>query len=124
MTTATTEGLGTFDGADVIRTRIAVTRAGDGLSEAMKVDPQLMHLGEEIYVVLRCNVAKIRFEDADPKAPGDLCRVHVLSAGDAAIVDGELVAEVVAQQRQRIDEANGVQRLDFDGGDDADWEPA
>lgn len=116
--------LSSFDGLDVLRATIAVTGAGDGLSEAMKVDPQEFHHGEELYVVLKCEVAKVRF---DPIKDTDaLIRVHILKAGDATIVDKGLVGPLVAEQAERIrlakEAAAGVRRLEFadDNDDEAD----
>ncbi len=51
-----TNALTSFDGRDVIKTTIAITKAGDGLSDALKVDPQEFSLGDEVVVVLKCEV--------------------------------------------------------------------
>lgn len=106
--------LGQFDDRDVRSTTIAITNAGDGLSKAMKVDPKLMHLGEKVYVVLECEVAKVRFDPIE-KDGADLQRVHVLRAGIATIVDGKLVKRALEDQVARIekarDEETGAQRL-------------
>lgn len=110
--------LGTFDDKDVIRTSIAVTNAGDGLSSAMKVDPQLFHLGDKVYVVLECEVSDVKFR---PLKDDDqlLDRVHTLRAGGATIVDEDLVREHLEAQAARIrkakDEASGQQNLLDDG---------
>lgn len=110
----TTAQLGDFDGKDVLRTTIAVTSAGDGLSEALKVDPKLMHLDEKVYVVLECVVAKVRFEPI--KDTDAVSRVHVLKAGNATLVDPDLVADQLKQQAERIQLAKeaeaGIQRID------------
>jgi len=98
--------LGEFDGRDVLRTSIAVTNAGDGLSEAMKVDPQVLHLGEKVTVVLECEVAKIRHEpirDTDA-----LNRVQILRAGTATIIDAEVVKEAIDAQREAIERAKDL----------------
>jgi hypothetical protein len=107
--------LGNFDGKDVLRTTIAVTNAGDGLSEALKVDPKLMHLDEKVYVVLECEVAKVRFEPI--KDTDAVSRVHVLRAGNATLVDSDLVVEQLAEQAERIQRAKeaeaGISRLPY-----------
>jgi len=110
-----TNDLGTFDDRDVLRTTIAVTNAGDGLSDALKVDPQLMHLGDKVYVVLECEVAKVRF---DPIKDTDaLSRVHVLKAGTATLVDADLVRAQLDEQAERIQRAKeaeaGITRLPY-----------
>ncbi len=90
----------------------------------MKIDPQQFHAGERLYVVLECDVAKIRF---DPIASGDEMvgwrRTHVLAAQAATFVDADLVAEAIASQKRKIQLANeaaaGIGRLAFDGDDEA-----
>lgn len=109
--------LSPFDGRDVLRSTIMVTKAGDGLSEAMKIDPQEFHHGERVYVVLECEVSKVRF---DPIKDTDaLSRVHVLAAGNAAIVDEQLVRQVLDEQADRVQAAReaaaGVQRIPWEG---------
>lgn len=110
-----------FDGREVARTSIAITRAGDGLSEAMKVEPREFHHGDTVYVVLECTVTKVQFvpfDKADPAGP--LSRVHTLAAGVATIVDEELVKAHIAEQadrnlRAREAEAGIVRMFDGDG---------
>ena len=95
--------LAPFEDREVIRTTIAVTNAGDGLSEAMKVQPVEMHLGDRVYLVLEAVVAKVRFDPAERDDPdGDLVRVHVLRAGTATIVDRKLVGKLIDTQAERI----------------------
>lgn len=121
--------LSPFDGQPVTRSAIAVTRAGDGLSEALKVDPAEFHLGQEVYVVLRTTVARVNFDPADKANPeGDLVRRHTLRAEDATILDDpdalDTVRGHVAAQADRIlrakEEAAGIQRIDFADDPDPD----
>lgn len=101
-----------FDGKDVLSAGIAIRNAGDGLSEALSVDPQEFHHGEKVYVVLECEVDKVRF---DPVKDSDgLRRVHVFKAGTATIVDESIVATQLDDQRRKIEAAAGVRRLEFD----------
>lgn len=124
---ADTSKLSPFDGCPVVRTAIAVTKAGDGLSEALKVDPQEYHVGDKVYVVLECEVAAVRFKPVDKDTPDVLVREHTLRAGTATMVDGDLVATQLAEQAERIqlakEAAEGVARLPYEGnGDDPDGE--
>jgi len=107
----------TFEGADVIKVQVAVTNAGDGLSDALAVDPQPLPLGATVHVVLECVVQQVKFVPAlDKEHPEDgLARVHVLRAGRATIVDHEDVQTALDAQADRIlrarEEADGIQRL-------------
>ena len=112
--------LGEFEHRPIARTNIKVTNAGDGLSQALKVDPQILHHGDTVHVVLECLVAKVTLEPLDDEGD-ELVRVHVLKAGSAAIVDEALVADAIADQQERIrkarQEEEGIQEP-FDDEDD------
>lgn len=113
MTTTEAPTVGTlspFDGRPVLRSTIQVTKAGDGLSEALKVDPKELHHDEEVYVVLKCRVSRVLFKPLE-KDSEYLIRVHTLEAGDATLVDAELVGPLVAEQAERIYAAKEAERL-------------
>jgi hypothetical protein len=108
-----------FEGYDVIASTVAIVRAGDGLSQAMEVEPIELAIGDTVRIVLEATVTKIRLE----RVSGDtlaLRRVHVLTAGIATIVDHEWATGVLAAQRIRIEQAKGVQQLPLDGDDGAE----
>lgn len=114
--------LSPFDGQDVISSTIAVTKAGDGLSAALSVDPQEWHLGQRVYVVLETTVGKVQFvpiKDTDA-----LRRVHVLVTEGATIVDAAVVKAQLDAQADKIrvahEQAQGIQRLTFDEDDPAE----
>lgn len=98
-----------FDGREVLNTTVAIRNAGDGLSKAMEIDPIELHHGDSVYVVLECEVEKLRFDPI--KDTQALSRVHMLKAGVATLVDEALVADALDAQRRAIEEAAGVQRL-------------
>lgn len=116
---APSRDLGTFDGQEVISTAVKITNAGDGLSSALAVEPQIMHHRQIVTVVLECEVARVSF---DPVKDTDrLTRVHTLRTGIATIVDPSLVKKVLEQQRVKLETAAGVTRLP--GIDDPDADP-
>lgn len=118
-----TKTLRDFEGLQVARTSIALTNAGDGLSEAMKVEPAEYHVGDKAFLVIEAECTKVTFLPCDRNEPGhDQNRLHTFRAGTATIADGELIADLVAAQaeknmRAREEEA-GIQRLPV--GDDSD----
>lgn len=109
-----------FEGAAVISSGVEIPNAAGGLRDAMKIDPRQFHHGERVYLVLECDVAKVRFDPI--KDSDDLARVHVFTAQHAVIVDADLVKAQLEEQKTRIikakEEAAGIQRLDFDDDDD------
>lgn len=122
---ADVSALSAFDGKPVLRTAIKVTKAGDGLSEALAIDPREMHHGEIVHVVLECKVGRVQF-DPVKGAEDHLVRTHVLVADVATIVAGELVDEVVDAQRRKIiaakEAAAGISSLPGMGWNDQEVE--
>ncbi len=102
-----------FDGIPVVRTTISITNAGDGLSDALSIDPQEFHHGDTVFVVLECEVAKVAHVPVDKDVPDLLIRQHTLRAGTGTIVDESLVAEYVARQADRIDAARRRAKGEF-----------
>ena len=110
------DGLSKFEGRDVLQSTIKVTNAGDGLSEALAIEPVEMHLGEKRYLLIEAEVSKVNYEEL--KDTGTLRRVHTLRAGVATLVDEEFAADMLDAQRVAIEEAKGITRIPFD--DDVD----
>ena len=109
-----------FEDRPVIKSTIEIPNAAGGLQEPMKFDPREFHHDEEVYVVMRCKVKKVRF---DPVKDTDaLTRAHVFSAEEATFIDGDSVKETLARQRDLIQRAKereaGIQRLAVDGDED------
>lgn len=104
--------LSSFEGLPVRQVGIEIPGAAGGLREAMKIDPAEFHHGDRVYVVLACDVQKVRFDPIDRVEPdGDQRRVHVFGVDTATIVEEELVRAHLDAQRERIDKANAQARL-------------
>lgn len=105
-----------FEGLPVVRTSIALTNAGDGLSESMKVAPAEFHVGDEAILVIRGACTKVTFRPIDKDDPtGDQERVHTFKAGTATLGDpdqlsGQLNMQAEKNLRAREEEA-GINRL-------------
>lgn len=115
-----------FEGDEVIAAGIEIPGAAGGLREAMQVEPIEIHKGDEVYVVLRCSLSKVRHDPIkDTKA---WRRVHILETVEAAIVDPAVVKDYLATQTARIkaakDALEGKQRLVGHDGDDSQVNPA
>ena len=116
-------GLAPFEGHDVIATTISITKAGDGLSEALAIEPSELSIGDEVFVVLRTIVSKVSHAPV-PKAEGCYVRQHTLRTEDGTIIDGALVAAAVSGQAEKVrlarEKAAGVHRLfEAEGSDPA-----
>lgn len=113
-------GLSQFEGRDVMQATVEVTNAGDGFSEALGIGPKELHLGEEVYLVIKTECVKVRYQEL--KDTNTLRRVHTLKASEGSEVEFELVKEVLEKQAAAIRKAKGTPTLldDTDGDDDGE----
>lgn len=105
-----------FEGREVIGTKVKITGAGDGLSQALAIDPEELSHGQIVNVLVECVVDKITYDRV--KDTESLLRIQSLKAGTATIVDKDFVGDKLEAQRVKIEEAKGVNRLDFDPDDE------
>lgn len=103
-----------FEEQEVTGSAVRVTNAGDGLSEAMTIGKKALHIGDEVYYVLRGEVTQVNHR-ADPK-DGDITRVHTVKAAQITEVDGKLAQQILAAAAEKLqkarDEAEGQLRLE------------
>lgn len=99
-----------YEGREVVGTAIKVTKAGDGLSAALEIEPVELHHDDVVYLVLKTKVAQV-VHKASRKGSKSLIRSHVLETEAATIVDGQEVAALLEAQALKIEEAQGIQRL-------------
>lgn len=104
-----------FEGRDVVQSTIKVTNAGDGLSEALAVEPVEMHHGEKRYLLIEAEVTRVHYDEI--KDTDVLRRVHTLRAGTATLVDEDWAIPAIAEQKRRNLEAKGVHALSFEDDD-------
>ncbi|QOR55382.1 MAG: hypothetical protein SHS37scaffold145_33 [Phage 71_18] len=107
-----------YRGKPVVRTSIAITNAGDGLSNAMRIEPKELEPEETVYVVLECTVAKHQHVPIPDTGTYELGQS--LKAGAATLVDADLVRPLIEAQKARIqaakDEAAGQVNLEGNPG--------
>ena len=112
--------LSPMEGRDVLRSTIKIVKTGDGLSEALAIEPREFHHGERVHVVVECLVTNIAFPPV--KDTDALIRQHVLTAQAATIVEESLVRKVLDDQAERLlaakEAATGVVRLPYEGDED------
>lgn len=125
-------GLEPFGGCAVTKAGIEISNASGGLHSALEVDNALASnvartdIGDMCYVLLRCDVTKVRFQPV--KGDEDqLRRVSIMRCTDATLVEGEFAVDAINSQRDRIREAEerlaGQMTLTGDGGADGPPEP-
>lgn len=110
-----------YRGREVTRAAIKITKAGDGLSDALHVEPVVLDHNDQVYLVLRCEVIDVQHPFADKKARDALVRKCILETVDVAIVDESDVAELLIKNKDRVqrglDAIAGQGRLDDESGD-------
>ncbi len=110
-----------FEGAEVVGSRIIVTRTGDGLSESLDVDPAAYAMGEVAFVLMRVRTEKIRFEDApkpkkdddwrDAPPEGAQVRVHIMPAESVALIDAADAVPLLVKVEERVAKAVEERRV-------------
>jgi hypothetical protein len=111
-----------FEGNPVTAVGVEVRNAGGGLSEALSVDPVMLHGGDTVYVVMRCDVTGVNHKPIKGDE-GNWKRIHVMRATDATIMDSAAVRKAIDSQRERIkkemERRQGVSRM-FDDPPEGD----
>lgn len=104
---ADTSALPDYGGKTVTRTAIKITNAGDGLSQGLAIEPQVLGLGEVHYVVLECVVDSHEHDRlmAQGNDTGLLVLNQVLKAGTGTLIDADVVREAIKEQAERIERA-------------------
>lgn len=92
-----------FGGQSVASVAVKVTNAGDGLSEAMRVDPVDLRFGQRVYQVIEGFVTKAEVMPVTPADPqGDVVVKYTIKAGTSTLVDEGTVIEAIDITRNRI----------------------
>jgi hypothetical protein len=111
-------GLPEFEGRAVVRSAVKITRAGDGLSEALKLEPTALHHGDEVFFVLRGAVTQVNHRPNSREEDDLLVRVHTVEAQEIAMVGHVEVDNLLAAERDRVkrlkDEEAGREPLPLD----------
>lgn len=112
--------LGTFEGRREAGSQISITKAGDGLSAALAVDPVAYGTGEEVFVLLRTTVDSVTHKPIEDTP--FMTRVHKLGTTEATIVDEEFALPLLAAQAAKIADARREDEGPtlFDGDDDGE----
>lgn len=99
-----------FENHDVVGTSITLKNAGDGLSQALKIDPAEYEHGESVYLVVETKVSKVSFVPSKDNAD-NMIRHHELATVVATPVEHGKVKTVLASHRKKLEAAEGVSQL-------------
>jgi hypothetical protein len=80
---------------------VRITRAGDGLSAALDVEPRAYQIGEEVSFVLRGTVTQINHQQKDEDGP--IVRTHTVTASGITEVEAELAEKVLNAAAEELE---------------------
>ena len=101
-----------FEGTPVTKSAVKITKAGDGLSEALVVEPKALHMGDEVSYVVRGMVSQITHKTVQ----GKITRVHTVETTAIAELPENIADGLIEQAAERLsrlrDEKSGQTRLE------------
>ena len=107
------DNLPAFEGVDVHKAKLRITGAGDGLSEALALQPKAYHAGETMCLVLRAKVSQINH--VAEKDSNALIRVHTAVVESITEVEEAAIRDYLdgAAENLRLarDKAKGQEQL-------------
>lgn len=117
MTATAAPKLPPFESNNVANAKVRITRAGDGLSEALKVEPRAIQLGEQVYYVLSGECVQVNHVEKDEV----LTRVHTIAAERITEIDGETANKMLANAAEALErkKASLDNQLMLDAEDEA-----
>lgn len=98
-----------FEGRSVTGASVRITNAGDGLSDAMELDPELLAHGSTVWFVIRGEVTQVNYRNAGKGSEGELVRVHTVAAREVARVNGAAVSDLLDSEATRIAELRAAE---------------
>lgn len=110
-----TKSLDDYMGHPVHSAAVQIRNTGDGLSQALAIDPEVMPLESIVHVVLECVVEKHRYDPI--KDTNGYQIVNMLRAERATFIDREHVEKFLDATEEAIADAEGEPQLAFIEGD-------
>jgi len=109
-----------FERRRVDEARVRITKAGDGLSEALRVEPRALHLGDQVAYVLRGTVRQVNHRSREIDEIEIVTRLHTVEATAITEIDADLADKLLNEAAEMLAaaqaEADGQTSL-YDGGE-------
>lgn len=113
--------LPSFEDLKVNGSRVRITKAGDGLSDALDVRPVAMHIGEVTHYVVRTVVRQVNHRE-DPRTNAIL-RIHTVEVLAISEIDSDIADKAIklnAEQVERLRaEQAGQQMMEIEAAAEA-----
>lgn len=98
-----------FGDHDVTECAVKIVNTGDGLSDALDLEPVELDHGDIVHIVLRGTVTKVTYEQI--KDSDELRRVHTVRASFGTLVPEPAARKILDTARRSIEDARGVQQI-------------
>lgn len=92
-----------FDGEDVQQVVVKITKAGDGLSDGLRVRPVDLAIGDEVYYVLKGTVAQVNHKR--DKKTEQIVRTYVVETVQITMTDEAKVSKILSQSALALEKA-------------------
>lgn len=103
MTATAETALPLFENEQVLQAQVRIVRAGDGLSDALKIAPKTLHLGDEVFYVLRGVVGQVNHKRKEDS--GLVVRVHTVEANEITEVDAKVATKMLQAAAVELEKA-------------------
>lgn len=90
-----------FEDTPVRLSSIKITKAGDGLSKALEFEPVALHLGDEVFFVLRGVVAQVNHKPKQAESD-ELVRLHTIDTSAITMVDRGQVEAMLEEAAEKV----------------------
>jgi len=91
-----------FEGRHIARATVKITAAGDGLSEALAIQPEEIELDEDRSYVLQGKCVRVSIET---DKNGITSRVHTIKTHGISPIDPSVAAKAISQYRDETEKA-------------------
>jgi hypothetical protein len=102
-----------FEGQTVHKASLRITGAGDGLSEALDLEPQALELGDEVCFVVKGHISQVNHREGKDNA---IVRLHTMAVSSTAPIDQATADKVISEDAERLaklrDERDGQTRIE------------
>lgn len=92
-----------FEGKPVTEATIRITKAGDGLSAALDLEPVALHQGDVVYYVIRGVVEQVNHRPTKAGAKS-LARQHTIAVSGITTLPKDVAEPMIAEAEERIQE--------------------
>lgn len=93
-----TDKLHDFEGREIHRATVKITAAGDGLSEALAIDPEEIELDEARSYVLQGRCVRVSIET---DKNGVTSRVHTIKTFGISPIDADVAGKAIAEHAEQ-----------------------